>query len=46
MINPKRDSSVCIQFLYSLLLLNPTYLDNDEDFKQKITELLLVKNNL
>ena len=46
MINPKRDLSVCIQFLYSLLLLTPTYLDNDEDFKQKIIELLLVKNNL
>ena len=46
MIEPKRSLSVCVQFLSSLLLQTPNFLDNDEDFKQKVIDLLLIKNSL
>jgi hypothetical protein len=46
MIEPKRNLSVCVQFLSSLLLQTPNFLDNDEDFKKQVIDLLLVKNSL
>ena len=46
MINPNYDLAICVQFLNALLLRTPIFLDRDEDFKDKVTKILLIDNDL
>ena len=46
MVNPNYNLAVCVQFLNSLLVKTPIFLDRDDDFKDQVIKLLLVDNNL